>query len=73
VKQLETSDRTHYPELYSDGMCGWAFCGLCPATTAMMCGNSGPCCGAGGLNGLFKIGALKNTVRGPSRLACTRD
>jgi hypothetical protein len=71
VKQLETSDRTHYPELYSDGCCGCVFCGVCPATTAFLCGSSGPCCGAFGLNGLYKLGHLKNMVRAQKSAAAT--
>jgi hypothetical protein len=60
---MENSDSTHYPELYSQGCCGWLLCGICPATTAFVCGSSGPCLGCCGVNGAFKIGAVKNMMK----------
>ena len=63
VKKLENSDKTHYPELYQAGCCGWLFCDLCPATTAFLCGCNGPCMGCLGINAAYKVGALKNIVR----------
>lgn len=58
---LETSDRTHYPDLYADGCGGCLFCNFCPATTAWLCGCSGPCCGC--YNVAWKLGTLMNIVR----------
>jgi len=60
---LENSDKSHYPELYQDGCCGCLFCDMCPATTAFMCGSSGPCCGSCGFNQAWKISTLLNIMR----------
>ena len=60
---LENSDKSHYPELYQDGCCGCLFCDCCPATTAFICGSSGPCCGSCGYNQAWKISTLMNIVR----------